>query len=250
MHPIDWPGRLKVLILIMLALFFAGMVVSGRLYYYIGPRFGWLSVLAAGMFAFFALTYNLRGKSERDHDHDGHDHPDHEPTRLRSIGLLLVPAVPLALAVLIPARPLGATAASSRGISLGLPSSSLTSAATLDVEPTSRTVLDWARAMSASSDPAALDGEPADVIGFVYHDIRFKKDQLMVSRFTITCCVADALAIGVVVDSPKASQFPDDSWVRVSGSFAKGELDGKAMPVLMADTITPIQPPQEPYLYP
>ena len=88
------------------------------------------------------------------------------------------------------------------------------------------------------------------MIGFVYRDIRFKSDQLMVSRFTITCCVADALAIGVVVDSPKASQFAADSWVRVTGSFSKGELDGKAMPILMADTITPIQPPREPYLYP
>jgi uncharacterized repeat protein (TIGR03943 family) len=236
----------------LLALFFAGMVISGRLYYYIGPRFGWLSVLAAGMFAFFAATYGLRSKPEQDHnhDHDGHDHHDHGPIHVQSIALLLVPAVPLVLAVLVPARPLGATAASSRGISLGLPSSSVGSTATLDVEPESRTVLDWARAMNASSDPAALDGELANVIGFVYRDIRFKSDQFMVSRFTITCCVADALAIGVVVDSPKASQYTADSWVRVTGSFAKGELDGKAMPVLVADGITPIQPPQEPYLYP
>jgi putative membrane protein len=88
------------------------------------------------------------------------------------------------------------------------------------------------------------------VIGFVYRDPRFAENQFMVARFTITCCVADALAIGLVTEADDAADLPDDSWVRVEGTFAEGTLDGDAMPVLVAETVTPIEPPEHPYLYP
>jgi putative membrane protein len=62
--------------------------------------------------------------------------------------------------------------------------------------------------------------------------------------------VADASAIGLVVQAENADQFADDSWVWVIGTFAEGQLDGDALPVLLADEITPVRPPEQPYLYP
>jgi uncharacterized repeat protein (TIGR03943 family) len=112
-----------------------------------------------------------------------------------------------------------------------------------------RNVLDWVRAMSANPDPAALNGEEADVVGFVYRDIRFGENQFMVARFTISCCVADATAIGVVVASEEASSLEQDSWVRVQGTFHEGALNGEPMAVLVAEDITPVEPPEQPYLF-
>ena len=236
-------SRLKALLLILMAVFFAAILVNGKLYYYIGPRFSWLALIAIGMFILLAGAYNLvkrNDASEPDDDH-AHEADSHE-----SVWPLLVTAVPLILAVIVPAKPLGADAISARGISTGIAGKG----APITIDPSSRTVLDWAEAISANPDPKSLNGQQADAIGFVYRDPRFDRDQFMLTRFTITCCVADALAIGVVVESNKAAQLQADSWVRVSGPFKAGILDGKPIPVVMAVEVAPIQPPDQPYLYP
>jgi putative membrane protein len=249
--------RLKALVLILLAIFFAEKLVSGRLFYYIGPRFGWLSVVAVGLFIMLAGGYNPAKRAGDEPPEDGHaDHaPDHEHNPDHDHGKpsfwpIAVVSLPLILGILVPARPLGASAVSSRGVATGYAASAGGSESTLSVVPGERNVLDWVRAFSADPDPASLAGQDADVVGFVYRDVRFAEDQFMVARFAITCCVADASAIGLVVQAEDAGQFADDSWVRVAGTFAEGQLDGDALPVLLADEITPVQPPEQPYLYP
>jgi uncharacterized repeat protein (TIGR03943 family) len=236
--------RFKALILILMALFFAEKYVSGKLYFYIGPRFGWLAIVAVGLLVLLAGSYNLVARQREGHDHD-HDEGERAP-----IWPLLIVALPLALGTIIPARPLGASAVPNRGVATDMAVAVDQSGSRLSIVPSERNLLDWVRLISANPDPAALDGEEADVLGFVYRDPRFGDDQFMVARFTITCCVADALAIGVVVSADDASEYPTDTWVRVQGSFHEGVLDGTAMPVLVADEITPVQPPEQPYLYP
>jgi hypothetical protein len=62
-----------------------------------------------------------------------------------------------------------------------------------------RTVLDWLHTFSASSDPAQeFAGQPVDVVGFVYHDPRLPEGKLLVNRFTVSCCVADASPVPLV----------------------------------------------------
>lgn len=241
--------RFKALILILMAMFFADKLVSGRLYYYIGPRFSWLSVVAVALLIILAGSYNLVGARRERSEHNYNKDEKHE-TGNSSLWPLMVIALPLILGTLIPARPLGASAISTRGIATDVAVDTTSGGGSLMIASAQRNVLDWVRAISANPDPAALDGQQADVIGFVYRDIRFGKDQFMLARFAITCCVADAMAIGVVVQAGDAAQFPNDSWVRVQGSFAAGTLSGQAIPVLMADEVAPIQPPEQPYLYP
>ncbi len=230
--------RLKALILVLMAIFFTDLLVSGKLFLYIGPRFAWLSGLALVLFIVVAGAYNLVRREP-----DG-GYPEHQTS---SIWPLLITALPLALGTILPARPLGASAVSTRGVSTVVP---VNVGSVLKVEPARRTVLDWVQAMVANPDPAALDGQQADVIGFVYRDVRFSPKQFMVARFTITCCVADALAIGVVVSADDTARYTADSWVRVKGQFHAGELDGQKMAVLVASDIAPIQAPEQPYLYP
>lgn len=239
---------LKALLLILMALFFAAILVDGKLYYYIGPRFAWLALVAVCLFILLAGAYNLvrRGNDHSGHDDHPHDH-EHAPDTQESIWPVLITAIPLILAVVVPAKPLGADAIASRGVSTGFAGRGSTA---ITVDPSARTVLDWAQAISATSDPSALDGQQADAIGFVYRDPRFGRNQFMLTRFAITCCVADALAIGVVVQSEKSPQLQADSWVHVKGPFKSGQLDGQSMPVLMAVEVSPIQPPDQPYLYP
>jgi putative membrane protein len=239
--------RFKALILILMAIFFAEKFVSGKLYYYIGPRFSWLAVVAVMLLIVLAGAYNLTGK--RRDEHDEHEHEQGHEHGTATVWPLLIVALPLVLGVVIPAQPLGATAIATRGVATDL-ALSPTSADQLTVVPAERNILDWVRVMNQNPDPAALNGQEADVVGFVYRDPRMADDQFLVGRFTLTCCVADALAIGVLVQSDQVAEFEEDTWVRVTGTFAEGSIDGQGIAVLKADEIVRAQEPEQPYLYP
>ncbi len=263
-------NRLKALVLILTAVFFAQKYASGTLYYYIGPRFAWLALVAVMLLITIGSAYDLparrkaggRGQN-REHDRAAHSHDGAEPTSLddehssdhehghdhASVWPLLFMALPLVLGVVVPVRPLGASAVASRGVAASVGEAADQSGRTLTIVPSERNVLDWVRAISAEPDPAAFSGQEADVVGFVYRDARFGDDQFMVARFTIACCVADATAIGLVVEAENASALQPDSWVRVRGQFSEGIFDGQTMPVLVADEVLPVQPPEQPYLY-
>lgn len=246
--------RLQALIMVLMAIFFAQKFWSGQLYYYIGPRFGWLSLVAIVLLISIAGAYNLTRRSDGDqehhHDHGDYDPHEHDHGESRSIWPLALVALPLILGIAIPPTPLGASAVSARGMATGIAVAADETASTLTIIPSERNILDWVRAMNEDPDPAALAGQEADIVGFVYRDVRFADDQFMVGRFTLTCCVADALAIGVVVQANDAAEFPADSWVRVTGTFESGTLDGDSLPVLVATDVTPVQQPEQPYLYP
>jgi uncharacterized repeat protein (TIGR03943 family) len=113
-----------------------------------------------------------------------------------------------------------------------------------------KNLLDWLLTFDRNRDPAAFDGQEARMTGFVYRDSQYDDDTFMLSRFVVSCCVADATPIGLVVHWPEASTLANDQWVEVAGSFQAGEFDGRAMPVLMAGEITPTAMPNQPYLFP
>jgi putative membrane protein len=119
----------------------------------------------------------------------------------------------------------------------------------LEMPSAERTVLDWNRTINYASDPFQYNGEPADVTGFVYHDPRLQEGEFLVGRFTLTCCVADAFAIGMVV-LWAGTDLPDNSWVRVQGTIEVTEEDGQRTPAIRAQTVEQIPEPPQPYLYP
>jgi putative membrane protein len=88
------------------------------------------------------------------------------------------------------------------------------------------------------------------VVGFVYHDDRYGEGHFMLVRYIVSCCVADASALGLVVASSDAASLTDDQWVQVRGHFIAGDLDNWQLPVLVADAIEPVAFPNQPYLYP
>ena len=71
-------------------------------------------------------------------------------------------------------------------------------------------------------------------------------DRFQLTRFVITCCVADAtISYVTVVDAPPG-QVANDDWVRVTGTIYPLGSD-----ILVdAETVVPIPPPDDPYLTP
>lgn len=238
---------LKGLILVSLALFLTNRIANGTLLFYINRRFAWLTWIATILLLLMAFAYQQTAQAKH-HDHDGaHDHHHHAPQG--SWLTLFLVALPLLLGVLVPPQPLGAQAIGMRevntdGLGLGDDEVVLTRATA------ERNILDWLRAFGAADDLAVLDGQEANVIGFVYRDEAFANDQFMVSRFVVSCCVADATALGLIVSWPGSLDLPLDAWVEVQGAFQSGQFDGQATPILIADSVTPTAPPNQPYLYP
>ena len=237
--PGDRVAWAKTAILLGMGLYFGWLIISGNLNYYINQRFAWLVVVGTAVFMLLALV-NLYG-SLRSADDCQHQH--------FQIGwdILLIVAFPLLLALIVPSRSLGIEAVNG-GISLN--PVGVASQSAFQRNPLDRNILDWLREFERASTPAVFNGTAADVIGFVYREPTFAEDSFMLSRFTMSCCVADAFPIGMPVSAPDAADFETGAWLRVRGELAAADFAGDYLPVLFADSLEPIAEPKQPYLYP
>jgi uncharacterized repeat protein (TIGR03943 family) len=185
-----------------------------------------------------------------DHSYDTGGHGHHHALTWSAAALLLLPMV---LGVLVSPRPLGAAALASREVQVGEVRSTMPAAVRAAAAKASseKNVLDWSQTFAATPGAATqFAGEPASVTGFVFRDERFAYDQFYVTRFLVSCCVADAAAAGLVVRWPDAAALPLDQWVQVEGVLEAGVFAGSPYPVLVAQTVTPVEVPNQPYLYP
>jgi putative membrane protein len=243
----DW---LRAALLFGLGLYFVYNIVSGNLANYVNMRFAWLSYVAAAIFLLLGLSHAYAllptGKRKRKNDEPAHHDHNHAQISWTALGVV---AIPLVLGTLIPSRPLGAAAVDG-DLTLNSAAAQNVATTTLTIAPLNRNVLDWLRVFNASTDYSEIEGQPADVIGFIYREPTFADDQFMLARFTISCCVADASAIGMPVAWADTTSLPADSWVRVKGTLEVGQFRGDDVPILKADSVEPIPQPEHPYLYP
>ncbi len=95
----------------------------------------------------------------------------------------------------------------------------------------------------AQSGGQSLDGRSIELTGFVSH----QDDEWFVTRMTIGCCAADALAFRVQVDSDEPT--PErDQWVTVTGTYVEGSgEDVKDDPAIAADEVVEIDKPRQTY---
>ncbi len=215
---------LQFLVLAGLGIFLSAKYFSGNLSWYINQRYMPLTIIAIlGLFGMALTAVFSARKPPHTHDHgdEDHGHEDQAPEeaeRVNSAWGIVFIFIPLIIGLTIPAKPLSASAISNRGLSSGAPlSAGGGKQANLNQAPEDRTVLDWIKLFNYQADLSPYLGQNANVIGFVYHDTRLPAGHFMVSRFAITCCVADAFAIGMVVQATTEDTFPDNTWIDVKG---------------------------------
>jgi putative membrane protein len=240
-------ASLQACLLGALGLFFLDKIWTGTLFWYINQRFLFV-VLAAGLgFLVLMQTQLFIQHAGQPAEENAAPTPGHNPG-----WHWLVLAIPLLLGIVVPARPLGSTALANKGINTTAPLPASADRPALDTQfaSTERNIVDWIRAYNYETDPAVYDGQPADVIGFVYHDSRLPAGQFLVGRFTVSCCVADALGIGMIVVWPQAEDLDGNAWVRVRGPVEATTLAGRPIPSILATTLEPVPQPEQPYLFP
>jgi putative membrane protein len=243
---------LQCVIILGLAIYLGEKWISGKLSYYINLRFAIFTVIGVVGLTIMVVVglVPLLAKRQR---HSPQQLDQADPSQLSDIPgtALLILTIPLLLGVLVPVRPLSASSLSTRGMGLSAPVSiGQNKTSVMQVVADDRTILDWIKIFNYEQDLSPYLGKPANVIGFVYHDPRLNKGQFMVGRFAITCCVADAFAIGMAVDWPDSASLQDNSWVNVKGPVDELTIDGQKVPLIHATTVEPISAPEQPYLYP
>ena len=234
---IDRIAWAKSLLLLGMGIYLAFLILSGNLTNYINLRFAWLAYVGTAIFVLLALVslYSCLNPQQAHHHYQ------------ISWDMLLIVAFPLLLAITIPSRSLGIEAVNG-GISLR--PVGVDGAATFSRSPLDRNILDWLREFNRSQTPAAMNGQPVEVIGFVYREPDFAEEEFMISRFTMSCCVADAYPIGMPVHFVGSANFNAGDWVRVSGELKANEFGGDFLPVVYASQIDLVDEPAQPYLYP
>lgn len=93
-------------------------------------------------------------------------------------------------------------------------------------------------------------GKKMQLTGFVYRQDDMKPSQFVVGRFAIQCCSADAAPYGVLVDYERAQQFPDDSWVTVTGTIQQTKFNDMDIMLLKVEKIAKAEPAKAQYVYP
>lgn len=244
---------LQALILALLGLFFLNQILSGRITWYINARFLPLVIFGGtGLLVLArAIARDRSGGQDHEHDHEENEDHVHDHSTHRSEWALLLLTLPLVIGVFFPHRPLGTEALENRGVSVTAPlsASDVGKPLQLKLAPSERSILDWIRILAISEDPDEFEGQSADVIGFAYRDPRLESGQILLGRFTLTCCVADAAAIALMVEGPGIEKMVENRWYRVRGPVFETMLDGQSLPVIQAEQIDEVPMPDEPYLY-
>lgn len=166
-------------------------------------------------------------------------------------GLLIGTAI---AGLIIPPGTLGSQAALQRGLGSTLPVTRLRPQPfQVASNPAGRSLVDWVRTLNAYPEPEAYSGQPVRIEGFVMHLDSLPANAILAARFIVSCCAVDAYPVALPVKLPPGTQvtdFPVDSWVRVSGEIAPLELPGQPRQAsVRATEIVPIPTPRDPYSF-
>lgn len=210
------------------------LIASGRTALYLSSRTDWvvpvgaviLTIAATGRFASARSPHEERLSSKE----------------AWGIGVIVLPVV---IVLALPPASLSSFAASRRS---SFASAGFTTSAE-DVAEGDLSLADVAGALRSGDAMDALverAGTEVDFTGFVTRDTGMAADEFVLTRFLISCCVADALSVEVRVVGAPPGQFAKDDWVRVAGKIypVGGEV------ILDAESVESVKRPERPYLNP
>ena len=258
------------LVMLALGVLMLQRIWTGTLIWFVNPRTLGLTWMAAlGMIAIAGSLLDVRklrrvpavagsaaagstaASEAGEHDHTGHDHAAHAHAGSGNYFSLVMLALPLIMALLVPSRPLDGSALANKGLNTARPlvRSDATSLKRVEKPPEQRNILEWVRNFNYASDASVYAGETADVTGFTYFDTRLPAGQFIVARYSVSCCVADAMALGMVVQSKQAAPA-GNAWIRVRGPVSLATIGDQPMPLIQAVSVEAIAEPTDPYLYP
>lgn len=250
---LPWSGVIDLLILLLWGLMLGRYWLTGKLALLLHPDYMWLSnsaavvLLGLSLMRGWQLWQQLNPKARRLSPVPSDTHLTLLPRRISS-GLLLAVAV---FGLIYTPRPFTSQTALQRGVADTLTMTrSHPQRFTLNTAPEARTIIDWVRTLNVYPEPDAYTGKKADVTGFVIQPPGWPENYVLISRFVLTCCAADAYPVGLPVRLPPGQARPKaDTWLAVQGQMVTDTLDNKRQLVIDASQLKAIPEPKNPYEY-
>jgi uncharacterized repeat protein (TIGR03943 family) len=116
--------------------------------------------------------------------------------------------------------------------------------------PADRTLIEWVRTLNVYPEPDAYTNQAVKVKGFAVHPSDLPPQYLMISRFVITCCAADAYPVGLPVKlKENRTSYPVDTWFEVEGKMITETFKGRRQLTIEASSLKKIPKPENPYYY-
>lgn len=221
---------------------------------YINPTYVWPTAAAGVALCGLAVITAVRRSSDV-HVHDDACDCDSCECEAPSprIWPYLVLTVPLFLAAAFPPRALQMVSAVQRGPQVaGLTQVHTTFAVKrvgLSVDTSTFSLQDWVGALSSDPNPKDYAGKPVKISGQVLKSSGVAPSgYFMVIRYFVTCCIADARPVGLVVKDTSGGSIQDGQWVIVTGKMGVATNSGDKIAVVDPAQITPTKA-GNPYIY-
>ncbi|HET9722870.1 MAG TPA: TIGR03943 family protein [Actinomycetota bacterium] len=216
------------------ALLFWWLLLTGRQDLYLSTRTQWVVPVGATLLTLAAIGRLATVRTR-----------EREPLRRREAWIMGAVVAPVVLIMALPPATLGQFSAGKRSsfASAGV----ATSAA--DIGSGALTLVDVAAGQTTPEGEAALAaraGERVDFVGFVTRFDDTPADELLLTRYVVTCCVADATIAQVRVVNVTPGAFEPNDWVEVTGAIYP---IGREV-IVNAASVEPVARPEKPYLTP
>lgn len=207
------------------------LLLSGRTSLYLSSRTAWVVPVGALTLTVAAIGRLVTARAQ-------HPQPLARGTAW-GVGFVLLPVVAI---LALPPAALGSFAASRRSLATGFVTTAPSIESGGEVTLASVAAAGWSEDARRSLVQRA--GSRVTFDGIVARRDGQAADEFMLTRFIISCCVADALSVQVRVVGAPPGTFEEDEWVRVTGAFYPV---GREV-VVDASEIAPIPQPDDPYL--
>jgi uncharacterized repeat protein (TIGR03943 family) len=232
------PARLAGgLVLTAWAAMFWWLLATGRVNLYLSTNTSWVVPVGAVLLTAAAVGRLASARG-----------PESEPIGRREEIVLALMVVPVILVMVLPPATLGSFSASKK--TTYSPGVTLSSSFYDDITSTSEiTLLSVAAGQKSNQGSQALAkraGADVDFIGVASRDPSTPADEFLLTRYVITCCVADATIVQVRVVNVSPGAIQPNDWVEVRGQLYPL---GRTM-LVNADSVAVVPRPAKPYLTP
>jgi uncharacterized repeat protein (TIGR03943 family) len=215
------------------AVLFWWFLLTGREALYLSTRTRWVVPVGAALLSLAAVGQLATARTSSP-----------EPIRRREAWIMAAVVAPVVLLASLPPATLGQFSAARRASF-----ATVGAVGAGDLASGGITLIDVAAAQTTPEGERALAaraGETVDFVGFVTRYADTPADEILLTRYVVTCCVADATVAQVRVVNVTPGRFRPNDWVRVVGAIYP---IGREV-IVSASTVEPVDRPERPYLTP
>jgi uncharacterized repeat protein (TIGR03943 family) len=208
------------------------LLVTGRDALYLSTRTEWVVPVAAVLLSAAAIGRVASARSIQP-----------EPLGRRELGVVVAMIIPVLVLTALPATTLGSYSAGTRAPASG----SRFSSSPGDVATGELSLVDVAAAQTTPEAERALAGRAGETVTFVGFVARYGStlaDEFMLTRYVVSCCVADATVASVSVVNVTPGRFEENDWVEVTGTIYP---IGREV-IVDATSVRGVPRPDRPYL--